>query len=296
MSAIILTDPQGSDAWLESRRSRVGASEIGALACLSPFAGPADVWARKVGAIERRSNRDLHKRIGHLLEGLSRELWTEYTGVESGAGPVIADGLLLASLDHWSATREPVDGKVVTGGNPDRALFTEVTIPEAIALQITQQAHLVERLTGSRIDVGHAAVITVGHFGFEFRPYRVPMTAERRELYAELAYDQLPKWWDHYVVGRRPPPDATIHQVAAAVDLAKIVKRAATDEEARLLAAWAAEEARVKDAAKALREAEAARDVPKTALAVSLGCHEAVPGVRWQPIKGQKPRFVLEKE
>lgn len=308
MSGVTTLDiPQNSPEWLAARQSRIGASEIGALACVSPFAGPADVWAAKVGPAQPRGRAELHHLVGHALEGIARDQWRARTGRDAVQGPVIAEvgGLLLASLDTWSRDGrepfEPIDAKVISGANPDKAQWTtdggahgEPTIPGAIELQLMQQAHLVERLTNRRLDTAHIAAIHVGHFGFEFRAYRMRLTAERRELYRELA-ETVPAWWAYYVVGRVPPPEATVQQIAAAVDLDTVSVRPATEEESRLLAAWQATEPTVSAARKALAEAEKIRDSHKVPLARLVGPDTTIPGARWAR-HGKGTTFKLEKE
>ena len=92
MSGVVTLDiPQNSPEWLAARQSRIGASEIGALACVSPFAGPADVWAAKVGPAQPRGRAELHHLVGHALEGIARDQWRARTGRDAVQGPVITE-------------------------------------------------------------------------------------------------------------------------------------------------------------------------------------------------------------
>ena len=294
MSVRILDIPQGSPAWHAARRRRYGASELPKLAGLCPYGGPVDVWRGKRGVRVPKSGNALHMRVGHALEGLARELWTEETGASAEPGPVIAevDGWLLASLDHWSADREPIDAKVRFRGGPDWHLWSESTIPEDVALQLVQQALLVEQLTGRHLDAAHVAALIGDAFGLRFMAARLPLTCERRELHAELAAT-VPAWHAAYVLGDAIPEDAAWQDVAATVDTVAVTTREPTEAEAALIAQWAAAEAALTEANRAANAAKAARDEVKNELARSLGPKETVPGVRWAPHRAHGPQLKL---
>ena len=282
MSVRILTAPQGSPRWLDVRRRRVTATDVGKLAQVSPHGGPGDVWADKLGYSEPFALGDLWSEAALALEPVAVRAWSRETKAEAVKGPVLVetDGYRLASLDYADRDRdEPIDVKVRVRGSPEWDLWTDGTIPEDVADQLDQQGALLSALTGRRIDVAHAAVILASGFSFEFRAYRLDLRA-RREAYESLAADFGP-WWTEYVATRTPPPEATYRNVAAVVDVTCVKRREPTEAEAAMLARWVAAEAKVSEARAALKVAEAARDVPKSDLARSLGLDYMIPGASW---------------
>src|SRR3954471_5849993 len=71
---------------LRLRMQGVGGSEIGAVAGLSPFATPLDVYATKVG--ERPPlEENHHMRRGRILEPAIAAWWAEETGAEQMREP-----------------------------------------------------------------------------------------------------------------------------------------------------------------------------------------------------------------
>lgn len=78
MSAINLAVRQGSDAWLEARRSLVTATAIPILMGLSPYRCEADLADEMMGG--PRQDATIRMRVGKALEGLIGEAYTEQTG------------------------------------------------------------------------------------------------------------------------------------------------------------------------------------------------------------------------
>lgn len=73
-----MTSRQGSEAWLEARRSRVTGTDIGALLGVNPWKSEADVAAEKMGGPGVEST--LRMRIGTALEDLIAREYEAYTG------------------------------------------------------------------------------------------------------------------------------------------------------------------------------------------------------------------------
>jgi len=69
---------QGSDEWLEARRQRITATDMGALLGVSPWKCEADVAAEKAG--ERTTESTLRMRIGSVLEPLIASEYEAQTG------------------------------------------------------------------------------------------------------------------------------------------------------------------------------------------------------------------------
>jgi putative phage-type endonuclease len=70
---------QGTDEWLEARRSLVTATDIPVLLGLSPYKCEADLADEKAGKAQEPPS--LRMRAGLVLEGLIAEAYTEQTGI-----------------------------------------------------------------------------------------------------------------------------------------------------------------------------------------------------------------------
>ena len=287
--------PQGSPAWHALRRLRYGASETPQIAGLGGSA--RRIWRAKLSAPEALDPKvALSMELGHLLEPWALELWARATGRTVQQGPVLYEerGWLAASLDGAS-DGEPVEAKVVTLGAPDIDQWGDETVPGAKELQVRQQAMLMERHLGRRIEAAHlTAVFLTGH-GVEHRTYRVELTAERREQWADVWAPYPGRWHTAYVLGRVPPPDATAADVAVLVEPTSVTSREATDEELALVAALAAAEAEREAKAAEAAAAVRARDKLRHDLARRLGPDHTIPGLTWKARRNHPPLLTLEK-
>jgi len=115
MAFAIVDLEQGTQEWLEWRKTGITASEIAAILGLSPYKTPWQVWAEKTGLVPPE---DLSKNpfvtAGVALEDTARQLFEQQHDdillpvcVESTRYP-----FLKASLDGLSQNNEPVELKV----------------------------------------------------------------------------------------------------------------------------------------------------------------------------------------
>ena len=291
MSAVVaLPLQQGSDAWLEARRSKYGASETPQIGRLT--GREARVWRSKLGEPEELDA--LWLSLGHLLEPWALRLWSDVQrrDVEPGAVLAETDGMLLASLDGASRG-EPVECKVRCKGAPDWDAWTADTIPAGVELQVRQQAALAERYLGRRLEAAHVSAILLNGYGIEHRVYRVALTPTRRDEWADLWVPYVGQWHDKYVVGRVPPPDAEVSDVAVLVEPERTTRRDPTADELALLAELVTAETERKARAQTASEAERARDRVRDDLARRLGPDHTIPGLTWKRW-GKNLRLTLE--
>lgn len=286
------TYPQGSPAWLDLRTRRYGASETPQITGLS--GKQTRVWRAKLGQPEEVDG--LYIEMGHLLEPWALRLWARQMGRDVQPGPVLAEdgGWLLASLDGAS-DGEPVEAKFVGMGNPAYQAWTTETIPQAVDIQGRQQAMLSEGYLGRRIDAYHVTALILSGFGVAHHVYRIPLTAERREEWAEVYAPYPGQWHADYVLSRQPPPDATAQDVAVLVDTVSVTLREPREGETDLVAQLVAADAERARLAKVAREAEAVRDAIRSDLARRLGPDARIPGLLWKARKGLNPLLSLEK-
>lgn len=285
--------PQGSPEWLLVRRNRIGASEHGAIAGLSRYKRPGQVWAGKLG-LWKPQKRELWQDIGHMLERPVAELWARANGAELRPGPVLAEvgGRLLASLDMEGNMRAG-DGRVSLVEDtkirfldvaPDGHLWTETGYPEDIRRQLLAGADLLERFTGRRVEVGVCVALLINRFGPVLRSYVVERTPAVRDEWRDLLAPAARAWWG-WVETRTPPPDATIDDVAlVAAEATEVIERTPSDQEMELIASLVAAKAEVKSARSALTAAEKREEEAASKVAQALGPAGSWPGVvGWVP-------------
>lgn len=75
-----MASPSDRAAWLEARRSGIGASDAAAVLGLNPWKTPFAVWAEKVGAAPVDEAETEAQQMGHLLEPVVARLFEEDTG------------------------------------------------------------------------------------------------------------------------------------------------------------------------------------------------------------------------
>lgn len=103
--------PKDRNEWLEHRKSGIGSSEVATILGLNPWETPYQLWRRKVGLDEPKTETFAMK-AGHYLEDAVSQFWMDETGrqvIKSSAGDwLIRDNerpFLQVSLDrtYWLA-------------------------------------------------------------------------------------------------------------------------------------------------------------------------------------------------
>lgn len=202
----------GDPAWLEQRRTFLGASDVPAVLGLSPYRTPLDVWAEKVGLIVPGVGGSLATELGHELEDLIARKWSEQH-------PTADVQHALVTVRHpdlpWLAasTDREVDGdgllecKLVGGRQTAR---WDAGVPADVRAQCVAQM----AVTGRRwVDV---CSLHAGN-GWEHRIERVQR--DDGEIAGLVA--RLDRWWhDHVVTGVRPELTGDPTQVRRALGAA----------------------------------------------------------------------------
>lgn len=131
--------------WLAERRKGIGASEVGALFGVSPYASRLSLWAEKTGrdTAPRSEQSLIAMRVGNELEGLVCKLAAEEIGfpierhntsLELASNPIVRatpDGFVHAE------TRGVFDAKVV--GQHNMGEWLDGMVPLDYELQLQQQ-------------------------------------------------------------------------------------------------------------------------------------------------------------
>ena len=85
---ITVIRPKDRNEWLEYRKSGIGSSEVATILGLNPFETPYQLWRRKIGLDEPKTETFAMK-AGHYLEDAVSLFWSDETGrtvIKSSAG------------------------------------------------------------------------------------------------------------------------------------------------------------------------------------------------------------------
>lgn len=183
------------------RATRLGSSEIGAVAGLNPWMSKYDVYCVKRGLVESEQRDGLAVRVGHICEGLTAQLYEEETG------STLEPGRTLTHPEHEWVVASP--DRFVVGA--DRLLEVKFVgwrlcaawsreedgVPDYVRAQVAWQM----LVTGRPVcDV--AALLG----GEEFRIYRIEHHAE---LAARLLEIGERFWREHVLAGVPPSADGS---------------------------------------------------------------------------------------
>lgn len=251
---------------LALRKSGIGASEIGAVAGLNPYAGPLDVYLRKLDLIEDEESEAAE--WGHLLEPLIADRYAKETGETLERCSTLVhprEPWILATPDRLSLSGRVVECKTASlrvahrWGEPGTD-----EVPEEYLAQVVWQM----LVTGHRVaDIA----LLVG--GQEFRVYTVPWDGEL----AEALIERGRVFWHEHVLAQVPPSMGSEKAAREWLrqqfprDIGDI--RPATDEESVILGELRAARARfdVAEENKKLLEAKVKALIGDDA---GLTCHE----------------------
>jgi len=208
----------------ERRRRGIGASEAAAVLGLSPWATPADVWARKLGLTEDAPESDAMA-FGVRVEGLIVDWYIERTGNSTstagtmddpGGRPIYATPDRIVYRTSPPGPRLLLEAKSTRSCDEGAGWGEEGTdaIPDGYLVQVAVQM--------ACADLDRCDVAALDLSARRLRVYRVDRDRETERA----IMDALAEWWERYVVRREAPPNtpAAVRWVSAeplieAVDL-----------------------------------------------------------------------------
>lgn len=134
--------PQGSPAWLEYRKNRIGASEAASILGVG-FLTPLQLWEQKLGL--RKSPYTPAMQRGVELEPKARVAFEELTGIKVEPAVVVHDKYhwMIASLDGIDARDETIV-EIKCPGQKDHHSALEGKIPEKYYPQLQHQMEVCE--------------------------------------------------------------------------------------------------------------------------------------------------------
>lgn len=187
---------------VEIRRTGLGASEIAAVAGLSPFEAPLDVWLRKLGIVDLGTAAGPAAEVGSELEdGLARLF-----AIRTGLGPIT---LPHTTLRHPDRPWQLASPDVLVGDDPEHPLAAvelkvvgvhmaahwEDGIPAYVRAQVAQQQEVMAHVPDWYV----ARLI-----GTDFAVFDVPRDPEAGATITQIGED----FWTQHVLAETPPPPA----------------------------------------------------------------------------------------
>ena len=192
----------GSDAWLEYRRTCIGASEVGAVLGVSPWASPVDVWLEKQGRKAPFAGNSATY-WGNLLEDLVAQEYAKKIGMKVRRHNfTLRRGVLMCDIDrlvHAEGTMPAHMGKITT----DRAMDSKTSRSRDLfsdGLPMTYEAqgfaYMAVMPTVTQIDF--ATLFMVER---ELEIY--PLARDDSAIDEILA--RIEDWWDRHMIHGEPP-------------------------------------------------------------------------------------------
>lgn len=184
--------------WHAQRRRGIGASDVPAIAGVSTWATPIDVWQQKVGLVEPTPETPL-TRWGHLLEPVIADEFTATTGIKvrrlARAVHYRDWPILFAHLDRTTgdAILECKSSMTTKGWGESGS----TVVPDAVALQVQAQ------LAAADKELAHIAAL-IGYR--DFRTYAIPRD---REMFGDLILPLLREFWTLVETESPPEPDGS---------------------------------------------------------------------------------------
>lgn len=239
------------------RAEGIGSSDAPAILGLSPWKGPYDIWAEKVGLVEPSELDPIKAKIGGLLEPVARQLLEDEIGqrVVASTG-TLTRGILRANIDAFigkSQRGNPIaeiksTGYVEEFGDPE---LGDEAIPLRHLVQINFQLLVAES------SLAYLPLIT-GDRGFGFRLYKT----SRDPAMCHFIEDTLGAWWEKHVVGG-VEPDRNVPPQFETLNRMKRIEGKSVTIDPSLIQEYA-------DAAAACKLAEETKDVVRRKIATFL--------------------------
>jgi putative phage-type endonuclease len=289
---VTITEPISADpndpAWIEARRTFIGASDAPAVLGISPWATPLDVWADKLSLGQRE--RNLAMDMGHALEELIAQEWLKQaprnTVMDNPAvtvrhpdHPNIAASVdrIVTYVDMDGAHDELVECKYV---GPTTAWAWRDGVP----VYVQAQAQVQMSVTGAQRC--HVAALIV-----DYAPTFFTQTIERSDdVIAEIIGRLNTFWAEHVEAQQRPDLDLSWNAGKVSDALARIYAEPTPGSAVRLNSRCAELIAQRKHAKAIVKDLEEQLEQIDNELRATLGDategfidDNAKPAVTWRP-------------
>lgn len=281
-----LPHPDDRDAWLQARRTFVGASEVAAICGLNPYDSALDVWAAKVrGESKRKPHLEgrATARLGHLMEP---ELLKDYAARHGCT--LVRPASKRHPLYPWAGATP--DGDASTGELVQVKLVGANMLhhwsdgpPRYVLLQVQYELFVWQR---------ERCVILAGLGGTDIEEY--PVTRDEQTI--ESARQLVELFWTQTVVPRQLPQD---FDGAVSDDTLRLLfpklrapLRKATSDEIALVLDYTAAGERIKPLKE---EKERIGGLIKLAIGEAEGFEWPGGKATWKPTKGSLDEAALSQ-
>lgn len=275
---------QASNQILGDRSKYLGASEIPAVAGLSPYNSALGVWLEKTGQMPPFEG-NLATELGTFLEPFLSRLYSERTGIELETPAGIAHPehpFLVAHLDRVTGSGRVVELKTASRYVAHRWGDDGTDqVPEEYLAQVQVQMAIRRAIGQPCDDSADIAALIDG----EFRIYTLPWDAELASGLLTIGA----RFWRRHIIGGEPPAvDASEAASRWLADRYPRVARPETVESTPEADRWAAQLAEAKSL---LKQAEAMEAEAKANLQALIGDASGIRGewgrASWSDCKGR---------
>ena len=138
----IIIKPKSHEEWLKAREEGIGASEVAAVLCLSPWETPYSLWLKKTGQAPPVEENDAMRR-GHYLEDAVVQWWMHETGEQ--VIKASADDVIYVNPEHPYMRVTPdriVKGRKKILEVKSTAIQMGETIPDHYLCQVMYQMYV----------------------------------------------------------------------------------------------------------------------------------------------------------
>ena len=195
--------------WLDARKGGIGASEVGTILGINPFATPYQLWRLKLG-IDPPTEENFAMRAGHYLEDAVARFYADETGAHIIQAS--AEDFMYVSKDkpfmrvspdrtYWEqGVRKSEANKRILECKTTQRSVTEDSVPQHWFVQLQMN------LGVSGKELGALAWLIQGR-EFGFKHYALD-----REFFAFLE-EQVERFWTDNIIGGQEPLPYTVDDV-----------------------------------------------------------------------------------
>ena len=192
----------GSPEWRELRKTHLGASEIGSVLGVNPWASPVDVWLEKMGRQEPFAGNNATK-WGVLLEDLVAQEYGKMVGKRVRRyGYTLVNGVFMGDLDrlvHDEGTLPAVKDDIRTNRAMDAKTARDKSLwSDGLPAHYEAQGFLYMFLAPA-LDLVDFATLFMAEREMEV----YPLVRDDETITAMV--EQAQAWWDRHIVGHTAP-------------------------------------------------------------------------------------------